>query len=65
MQGHQELGGLIKDYQLASLENCRDLLRSFSFQQIFDVLVRCINSRNFGQFSMILGVVEGDWAKVE
>ena len=41
------------------------MLRSFSIQQIFDSLVSCINKRNFGKFSMILGVVESDWPKVE
>ena len=33
-------------------------------QTVFNVLVECINQRNFGKFSMVMGVIEGDWLKV-
>ena len=33
-------------------------------QTIFNVLVDCINSRSIGKFSMIMGVIEGDWLKI-
>ena len=63
-QGLQVRSGLIEEYQIAGIDNCNELLGNFSVTQIFNVLVECINQRNFGKWSMLLGVVESDWVRV-
>ena len=63
-ESHEELGNLVEEYQLAGIDNCNELAANFTMQTIFNVLVDCINSRSIGKFSMIMGVIEGDWLKI-
>ena len=61
---HDTTESLIEEYQLAGLDNSNELLGNFTFQQIFNVLIDCINQRKFSKWCMIMGVIETDWLKV-